>query len=236
MLKKQRLQKIIDFLEVHQYAKIDDLSNELDVSEITIRRDINELDSLNKIKKVHGGASSLEADEGSHDVALNFRQEKHHPEKLNIAKEASVFIKNNMSVYLDAGSTIHGLIPYLKDHNLVVYTHGIHHIDALSQLDIKTYIIGGFLKSDTLASVGGMSLEILNRLSFDVAFIGFNGLDKEFGYSTPDELEASMKRKIIEQSKNVYFLGDASKFNLKTGVSFACLEDGLLISDEKFSE
>ena len=81
MLKKQRLQKIIDFLEVHQYAKIDDLSNELDVSEITIRRDINELDSLNKIKKVHGGASSLEADEGSHDIALNFRQEKNNPEK-----------------------------------------------------------------------------------------------------------------------------------------------------------
>ncbi len=78
-----------------------------------------------------------------------------------------------------------------------------------------------------------MSLEILDNLSFDLAFMGFNGLDSEFGYSTPDELEASVKRKIIKQSREVYFLGDKSKFNIKTGVKFANFEDGTLISNGK---
>ena len=123
------------------------------------------------------------------------------------------------------------MIPYLKGYDITVYTHGLHHVEALSQLGIKTYVIGGLVKADTLASVGGMSLEILGRLSFDLAFMGFNGLDDDFGYSTPDELEASVKKKIIEQSEEVYFMGDKSKFNLKTGNKFAESSDGVLISN-----
>ncbi len=233
MLKKQRHQKIIEYLKVFRFAKIDELSKNLEVSEITIRRDVNELDALNKIKKVYGGASSLEADSLSQDIALSFRQEKFHQEKIDIAKAAVKFIRENKTIYLDAGTTVHCIIPYLKDYDVTVYTHGIHHLEALSALEIKTFVIGGFLKINTLASVGGMSLEILDNLSFDLAFMGFNGLDSEFGYSTPDELEASVKRKIIKQSREVYFLGDKSKFNIKTGVKFANFEDGTLISNGK---
>lgn len=234
MLKKQRWQKIIEFLDVHQFAKIDELSRQLEVSEITVRRDINELDAENKLRKVHGGASSIAAESKSQDLSLSFREGTYNQEKLDIAKKASSFIKDNKTIYLDAGSTTHALIPYLKDYDLTVYTHGLHHIDALSQLGIKTYVIGGFLKVDTFATVGGMSLDILSNLSFDLAFMGFNGLDFDFGYSTPDELEASIKRKIIEQSGKVYFLGDHSKFNHKTGVKFGELSDGSLISNQDF--
>lgn len=236
MLKKQRHQMIIEYLEVHRFAKIDELSKKLEVSEITIRRDINDLDSQNKVKKVYGGASSLEADSLSQDIDLKFREGKFHQEKIKITEKASEYIKENKIIYLDAGSTVHCLIAYLKDYNLTVYTHGMHHLEALSQLDIKTYVIGGLLKRNTFASVGGMSLEILANLSFDIAFMGFNGLDLDFGYSTPDELEASVKRKIIQQSREVYFLGDKSKFNLRTGVKFADISDGVLISNAKISE
>ena len=99
--------------------------------------------------KVYGGASSLKEDRFSQDIDLSFRKESHSNEKLKIAHVASQFLKEGLTIYLDAGSTVHNIIPYLKDYKVTVYTHGIHHIEALSQLDVKTFVIGGLLKSNT---------------------------------------------------------------------------------------
>lgn len=236
MLKKQRREEILDYLNVYRFAKIDELAKKLGVSEITIRRDINELNEQNKLIKVYGGATSLSTDSLSEDIELKFRENKHSKAKLQIAEKASEFIQDNKTIYLDAGSSVHALIPYLKDKECIVYTHGMHHLEALSKLGVKTYVIGGYLKSNTLASVGGMSLDILSNLSFDLAFMGFNGLSLDYGYSTPDELEASVKKKIIAQSNSVLFLGDQSKFNLKTGVKFAEVNCGTLISNKAITK
>ncbi len=236
MLKKERREKIVDYLDKNRFAKIDELSKLLKVSEITIRRDINELDAENKLLKVYGGASSLEEDRFSQDIDLSFRKESYSSEKLKVAKVASQFLKDDLTIYLDAGSTVHNIIPYLKDYKVTVYTHGIHHIEALSQLDVKTFVIGGLLKTNTLATVSGMSLDILSNLSFDLAFVGFNGLDLDYGYSTPDELEASVKKMVVKQSSKVYFVGDSSKFYLRSGVKFASIDDGSLISDKKIRD
>ncbi len=233
MLKTQRQQMIIDYLEVHQFAKVEDLAALTGSTGITTRRDINELSERGLIEKVHGGAQKLEVQK--HDVEVKYRMENLKTEKHLIAQKAIEFIKPGSTVYLDAGTSTHYLIPMLKAKDVKVITHGVHHVEALSVLGIDTLLIGGHIKKETLASVGSFTLEAISKLHFDIAFMGTNAIDSDFGFSTPDQEEALIKAKIIEQASDVYVLADASKFGRKSHVQFA--EPGLtIITDFKETE
>lgn len=219
MLKKQRHEAILDYLDEHRYARVDDLATKLDTSEITIRRDINELYDQSKLKKVYGGAEALNIIK--EDISYVNRSIENLPEKQLIAKKASEYLKKHQIVYLDAGTTTHCLIPYFEDYNLTVFTHGVHHIESLAKLGIKTHLIGGSVKEDTLAAVGASTLIYLSQFRFDIAFMGTNAVDIHHGFMTPDINEAMVKQKIIEQADEVYILADTSKFNRASNVVFA---------------
>lgn len=229
MLKKERQVQILDILDEKTFVKVEELSDALGVSEVTIRRDISELSQENKLIKVHGGAQKKRRK--IKDTDLSLRNEQNIKEKKKIAEKAAALLEPGQTVYLDAGSTCAVLIPYLEGKDLRVYTHGVHHLDALLHHNIETYLIGGKLKATTLAVVGSLSQRYLEDMSFDLAFIAFNAYHDDFGYSTPDESEAMMKAAVIRQSKQVYFLGDQSKFGQRAGVHFAHAKDGILISD-----
>lgn len=217
---------------MHQFARVEELAQLVDVSEITVRRDINELDEKGLIHKVHGGATSITIRDYSIDIELNTRNDVNADIKEQLAQEAAHLVKNNAVIYLDAGTSVSRMIPYLRDKHITVYTHGLHHVDALVQYGIECYVIGGFVKPTTRAAVGGLSTQYLKQMNFDQAFIGFNGLEATFGFSTPDEMEAVTKSTIIEQASQVYFIGDSSKFNQRSGVRFASSEDGVLITNQ----
>ncbi|CAH2760659.1 DeoR/GlpR transcriptional regulator [Erysipelothrix amsterdamensis] len=232
MLKNQRHLQLIHYIDLHQFAKVEELAQLVDVSEITVRRDINELDEKGLVHKVHGGATSITIRDYSNDIELHTRNDVNSDIKDQIAKSAASLVKTNAVVYLDAGTSVSRMIPYLKDKHVTVYTHGLHHVDALVQYGIECYVIGGFVKPTTRAAVGGLSTQYLKQMNFDQAFIGFNALDVDFGFSTPDEMEAVTKSTIIAQSSQVYFIGDSSKFNKKSSVRFASSNDGILITDQ----
>lgn len=219
MLKKQRHQIIIDYLKQHQYAKVEELNQQTGGSEITTRRDINELSNLGFIEKVYGGAQRLHREK--EDIIVAQRLTSHIDEKDLIAKRAVEMITPGSSVYLDAGSSVHAMIPYLKGMNVKVITHGVHHIEQLAAHKIPCYLIGGEVKPSTLASLGSGALQAISKMTFDIAFMGTNAIDPEFGFSTPDTEEAAIKARIIEQSETVYVLADASKFMKKSFVQFA---------------
>lgn len=219
MLKKQRHQIIIDYLEIHEFAKVETLNQQTDSSAITTRRDINELDGLGLIEKVYGGARRIQKEKRDLDVKNRMSTAK--DEKDRIAMKAASLISDGQHVFLDAGSSVHAMIPYLSKYEITVYTHGIHHVEALVNHNIKTYLIGGQVKETTLASVGGMALDEISKLHFDIAFMGTNAVDFDFGYSTPGLEEAQVKSKAMEQSEVSYVLADRSKFAKKSLVQFA---------------
>lgn len=229
MLKQERQALILKILSEKEFAKVEDLTKELLVSEVTVRRDINELASMNKLIKVHGGAQKIHR--FIEDTDLKIRSSQNIQAKELIAKRASPLIPNNGKIYLDAGTTCSAIIPYLNGKNIIVYTHGIHHLEELLESQIETHLIGGKVKNTTLATVGSLSYRYLKDMSFDLAFVGFNAYHDNFGYSTPDENEAILKEIIIQQSKQVYFVGDKSKLGKKAGIRFATKEDGILIND-----
>ncbi len=222
MLKKQRQDAILAYLDEHRYARVDILAEVGKTSEITIRRDINELSEAGRLRKVYGGAEALNLIR--EDVSVQNRSVENLSAKQRIAKHASSYIKEGQIIYLDAGSTTHCLIPYLQDKDVIVYTHGVHHVEALTQIGVKTHLVGGLVKENTLSAVGASTIMYLDQFRFDIAFMGTNAVDTHQGFMTPDINEAMVKKKIIECSKEVYMLADNTKFNRASNVTFASKE------------
>lgn len=229
MLFEERIQKILSLIEKEGTVENSYLVKKINVSEATIRRDLDHLEKKGKIKRVRGGAilSQIEREEKSisdkTDIALD--------SKLKIAKIASRFIEDGDYIYLDAGTTTHQLIDYMKDKNIKVVTNGVMHLEKLAKYNIDTYLIGGFVKKKTLAIIGAKAARDLSEFSFDKAFMGMNGICDKNGFTTPDTEEAMIKRKAIEQSNKTFVLADETKFGRTYFSVVARLDEATIISD-----
>lgn len=223
----RRFDIILKILQTNKTIKVQELMEKLNVSEATIRRDLNTLEKNGKIKRVHGGAVlNL-----SNEEDIISKKTIHSKAKEKIGKLASQYIKNGNTIYLDAGTTTEALIKFLEyKKNIKVVTNGISHLEILNRYGIETYLLGGEAKFTTGATVGIGAIHSLRTYNIDIAFIGTNGVTKE-GYSTPDTKEAMIKSEVVNRANQVYFLCDSSKFGKKSFVIFASLEDGKLITE-----
>ena len=228
MLKSERKHIILEKVIKERIVSIEDLVQELNSSESTVRRDLDELEAENKLRRIHGGAESLHSlqeEESNKDKAI-----KNVQEKSAIAKKAAELIKDFEVVFIDAGTTNE-----LANPTVTVVTNSIHHAASLVERDIPTVIIGGMVKTSTDASIGGMALNQIGQLSFDRAFIGMNGVDLE-SYSTPDLEEGAVKRAILENAKNTYILLDSSKLGRTSFVKVAPVKRATIITNASDTE
>ncbi|MDR3258852.1 MAG: DeoR/GlpR family DNA-binding transcription regulator [Fusobacteriaceae bacterium] len=232
MLNVQRCNLILKLINKNKNIKLTEIVDKLNVSEATVRRDLNLLEEKGKIKRVHGGAVLMDVAEED----IIFKKSIFSNEKNKIAKIAASFVKDGDKVYLDAGTTTGAMISYLAHkENITVITNGLSHLEELNKHKIQTYLIGGRIKGTTAAIVGGSAVLSLKNYSYDIAFVGANGVNED-GYSTPDEEEAAVKSTVVGNCSRVYFLCDSSKFFKKSFMNFARLEDGVLISEAKIPE
>lgn len=233
MLKSERKHIILEKVIKERIVSIDDLVQELNSSESTVRRDLDELEAENKLRRIHGGAESLHSlqeEESNKDKAI-----KNVQEKSAIAKKAAELIKDFEVVFIDAGTTNELLVHELANPTVTVVTNSIHHAANLVERDIPTVIIGGMVKTSTDASIGGIALNQIGQLSFDRAFIGMNGVDME-SYSTPDLEEGAVKRAILENAKNTYILLDSSKLGRTSFVKVAPVKRATIITNASETE
>lgn len=227
MLNIQRYNLILELIKKRKNIKLNEIVEELDVSEATARRDLNFLEEKGKIRRVHGGAVLVEDREEN----IGYKKLLHSEEKNKIGKKAASYVKNGDTVFLDAGSTTECVIKYIAEkEGIKVVTNGFTHIDELMKLGIETYLLGGRIKQKTGAVVGSTALFSLKSFNFDVVFIGANGINID-GYSTPDSEEVIVKSEAVKRGKKVYFLCDHSKFGEKSFINFASFTDGKLITD-----
>lgn len=241
MLTEERHSHILNELRKKEVVHIQDLVNNLNVSESTIRRDLQELDETGKLERVHGGARSIYRIE--QEISLKEKTSKNIHEKAIIGKMAASLIEDEETIYIDSGTTTFAMIPYLKGKKIQVVTNSIRHAVALTDIHIPTHLIGGMVKSSTEAIVGPTSNHQISQYRFSRSFIGTNGIHLDFGLTTPDEREASLKSLAMDQSKRSYILSDHSKFNAVNFIQFRALEEMTVITDklppemkEKFEE
>jgi DeoR family transcriptional regulator, fructose operon transcriptional repressor len=190
--------------------RLDDLCRQLDVSAATMRRDLDQLERTGAIRRVHGGAVSVESRleepifEAKTSVAVR--------EKRRIAEAALRFILPGDTIYLDGGSTVLELARLLRDHpNLTVVTNSMQAVQELAGRGPRLIVVGGELRRLSQALVGPLTRLLLGELHLDKAFLGTLGMALTEGLTTTDPGEAFTKQTVLGRARQVILLADSSK-------------------------
>ncbi len=228
-LAEERKKIILETLEQKQKVTVRSLSSTFQVSTETIRRDLDDLESQGKLKKVHGGAIkiSFQGQEPPHKQ----REKIHLEEKIEIGRAASNLVKDNEIIALDVGTTTMQLIPYLKDkNNLTIVVNSVPALNLLleyknnNMFSGKVIYLGGEVNPYQMSSFGPVTEKILNEFYFDKAFIAVGGISLEHGLTGYDIHEGSLSKKIIEHSKEVIVVADHSKVGVRNFYKIADME------------
>lgn len=226
MLSEERYKIILNKLERESVVYLTDLVELLNTSESTIRRDLNTLHKKGLLKKVHGGATSLDNIKiNTIDDKVEYRQSLNMPEKIKIGEYAASLIEDSDLVYIDAGTTTEHMMDFIKDTKAIFVTNGIVHARKLIQKNLETFILGGEIKLTTEAIIGVEAINSLKKYNFTKCFLGANGVDIKSGFTTPDIKEALVKEEALNKSKEVFILCDSSKFDKVSSITFSDIKN-----------
>jgi DeoR/GlpR family transcriptional regulator of sugar metabolism len=190
--------------------RIEDLCRQLKVSPATVRRDLDQLERSGAVRRVHGGAVSVESrlDEPLFEDKTSLAVR----EKRQIAEAALGFIEPGDTVYLDGGSTVLELARLLRERtNLTVVTNSLHAAHELSGRGPRLIVIGGELRRLSQTLVGPLTRLVLHELHLDKAFMGTIGFAPKEGLTTTDPSEGFTKEVVMGQARQVILLADSSK-------------------------
>ena len=195
MLAEERFALILDLLARQRTATVQELCEALSASESTIRRDLNELDKLGKLNKVHGGATLPDSPFRTDEPTMAAKETLAVDQKQSIAQAAASLVQPEDFVFLDAGSTTLAVARLLSGPALKAsyVTNGVAHARLLAQKGCRVFLPGGLLRPQTEAIIGAAALTALQQYNFTKAFMGANGVALEAGFTTPDPEEAAVK-------------------------------------------
>lgn len=207
---------ILRMLEERGRVLVEHMAEEFAVSATTIRNDLNDLAREGLVLRAHGGA--VRSGLAALDKALLEKQKLHPDQKAAIARKAASLVQDGHTIILDAGSTTAELARVLKTRrDLTVITHALHIAWELCDAPgIEVILTGGALRKSARSMVGPLAEATLQRLTADIAFIGVDGVDPEFGFTTPVLAEASLNQQMIRISREVVVVSDSSKFGQRS--------------------
>ena len=216
MLIEERRQHILHLIQKEGRVLVDELSQGLDLSKITIRKDLDYLQSRDLLVRTHGGALPAQAGALS-DLTIQEKEEMHHEEKVKIANAAAAMISEGQCIILDSGTTTTEIArAILCFRHLTVITNALNIAANLARSDFEIVMIGGTLRKNSLSVVGPLAEDVLKEMHADILFIGVDGFDLEVGLTTPNVLEARVNRAMVKAAHTVVAVCDSSKFNRRS--------------------
>jgi len=233
----ERHRKILEYLNTHDFATVQELANELECSGSTVRRELNKLDEAEILKRIRGGAQSL----SEPFVPSKYSQFKisNWIEKKRIGQAAARLVKDGETIALHPGTTTMALASYLLDKNrLNVVTNDIEIAQLLSnKVGFEVMLIGGCLQRDVPATMGSYSIEMWKSFLFDKVFLGALGLDARNGLMTGHPEHGESGRTLVEICTEAIILADHSKFYKRAGIVFAQFHEiSTIITDKGIKE
>ncbi|WP_203335344.1 DeoR/GlpR family DNA-binding transcription regulator [Nocardioides limicola] len=235
MYPEERQQAIAHLAAQRGRVSVADLAAQFEVTTETVRRDLNALEQLGVVRRVHGGvvpASALSAVE----TQVDDRDVAHPEQKDAIARAALAMLPPaGGTLLLDAGTTTARLARLLPvDQPRTVITHAVPIAAILTTNPaIDLHLLPGRVRTTTQAAVGVDTVTALGDLRVDVAVIGTNGLSRSHGLSTPDRDEAAVKRALVGAADRVVVVADSSKLDVEATVRFAGLDQiDVLVTDD----
>ncbi len=230
MLIRDRQEKILQLVNENTRLSFQALTEQVGISESTLRRDLAELQKRGLLTMVRGGAESSCAILGRGEELIDRRYSLHSSEKEAIGIKAAQMIRPNDLVFIDSGSTTEKMCEYITERRATYVTIGLKQAIILSHAGLNTTIAPGRIKILTEGIQGSYTTEFLNRFNFSLAFFGALGITKKGGYSTTDIEDAVIKETVIKRCANNYVLTDPSKFGIDTAVSFSPIEELTIIT------
>ena len=233
----ERRQSLLDMLRKTPGLSVSELAVALDVSEGTVRNDLNALELQGLLTRVHGGAV-LHQQENFQDNSFFRRHQENASAKIVIAREAAALVNDDDSILLDASSTAYYLAQALSKHQrLRVMTNGFKAAQELAKNTSNTvFLIGGIVNSGASSVTGLFSEHIIEELHIHKAFLSCSGFSLQRGMTEVHLAEAQLKQKVIDSSKELFALVDSSKFGAEDLTSFARPERiSRLLTDQNLS-
>ncbi|MGC3999666.1 MAG: DeoR/GlpR family DNA-binding transcription regulator [Anaeromyxobacter sp.] len=233
MFPEERRREILVTLERHGRCLVADLAKQLEVSEVTIRQDLDVLEGDGLLRRTHGGAILVR--KMGLERPFQVEETAHHPEKERIGEAAVELLSPGDTVILDVGTTVteaaRKLVAARK--RPTVFTNGLN-IAAILEGDPEatTVVTGGTLRAKQHSLVNPFGELILSRLRADIAFLGANGIDAEHGVSNVNVAEAEIKALFVRAARRRVVLADSTKVGKVALAKYAELHEvDLLITD-----
>ncbi len=237
MLANERQQQILGRILAQESASVTELSEQFNVSSVTIRNDLNQLADQGRVVRIHGGAR-IAHDRARQEYSYATRQEINADRKQRIGKLAATLIGPVESILLDASTTAIAVGHALKQSShlreMTVVTTGLW--TALELMDMPRFnvvLAGGYVRHTTGSVTGPITNQVLQNFHFQKAFLGAWGITLEEGLTDTHLLEVGLKKAVIERAQQVIAIVDGSKFGRLGLASFATIDEitGLITDD-----
>lgn len=231
-----RQEKIRAYVENNNVATIKELQRLLpDVSLMTIHRDLDSLERQGVLAKYRGGVKSIKH---LSDVEFNVRLKENNPGKLLMAKKALSLLQMHSSIFLDAGTSNLFLAKNLPDINLNIITTSPGIALELSKLRNPVITLcGGSLNRNNLAVTGHKTIEMLEEINIDTAFIGVSGCSLDAGFTCGTEGDSFVKKLVIKKARTSVLMCGKEKLKCLMPYTFATMEDvDYIVSDSLLPE
>ncbi len=217
-----RRRDILEQVKKSGEVLISDLSKQFQVTEVTIRNDLEYLEKRNLVMRARGGAINVENHVGI-DKSIMDKNRLHSIEKMSIGKKSASLIKNGETIILDSGTTTAEIAKNLEGfEHLTVITNALNIVNILiNQPNVHLIVPGGIVRPHSMSLVGPLAEKSLRNFFVDKAFISTDGFDTRQGVYTPNIEEASLNAVMIQISKEIILVTDSSKFTRKSLV-FIC--------------
>ena len=236
---KTRQNRIIDILSREGGASINHLSDELDVSHMTVRRDLDSMEGNGLIERFHGSVVLKSPMDGSwRQYVLNEASTRHYEEKQRIGTAAAEQVRDGDVISIDTGSTTEQMVRSLPSNlSLTIICYTLNSLIIASRLeDCRIVFAGGYYHPNTMMFESSEGLELIRKNKSTRAFLSASGIDPRLGVTCANPYERETKQAVMESSGMNILLADSGKFRAAGGVWFADLADfNLIITDAAIS-
>ena len=230
---ERRREQILAYLSRHDRTSVGDLSSMLGVSEVTVRKDLDQLEAQGLLTRVHGGA--VVSGRGRLELYFAAREQQRLDQKRRIAQAAAALIHSGQRIFLDASTTALQVARLIKDReDLVVVTNGLYTALELNFSEgITTIVVGGTMRRRSSSLVGSLNHNTLQRLRVDSGFFGARGVTARDGLMESEIDEAQLKEQLVGAAGLVVGIVDSSKFGAISFSAFALPHEiDRIITDE----
>lgn len=235
MIPYERQEKILTILRERELIRIEELQQLIpEVSISTLRRDLKELEKVNKVQPLAGGA--VKSYSGSLELPIKTKSTLQIKEKELIATIAAKEVLDGETVYIDSGSTCTILLKTLLQKPIHIVTTNTDIVRMTESFTAEVTMLGGTYNPNISSLSGPLTEATIQHYIFDRAFLGANGIDIKFGITTPNLAEAMKKRTVLKRTKQAYVVADSSKFHQSSAVKAFDLTEVTLITNKQDKE